>query len=185
MCERYGKIHLCGDDCTERELTPRREGYVCRLTQRCVGGAPIVREAAYTRDPKRARTLPLRMDRVGGPRRVRKPSEGELRAKIHGKIADRVVSVFASAERRTIYDAELERFTAKVDSTVRSNPKPIDLVTMDEDIRAIMKTFGAALNPPPMEFGSALRDAIVSIPGAWSGGAGFALTARARRSPTL
>ena len=165
MCEKYGKIHLCGDDCTERELTPGREGYVCRLTQRCVGGAPIVHEAAYTRDPKRARTLPLRMDRVGGPRRVRTPSEGELRAKIHGKIADRVVSVFASTERRAIYETELERFHAEVDRTVRSEPKPINLVAMDEDIRALIQTFGAALNPPPVEFGSALRDAIVSTRG--------------------
>lgn len=163
MCERYSKIHLCGDECTERELTPRREGYVCRLTGVCIKGAPVSSTAPFVRDPKRARTEPIRMDTLGGVRRVRTPSVTEIHAKVHAKIAERVVSVFQSPERHQIYAAELERFNTKVDSAVRSKAKPIDLVRMDDVIREIMETFGAGLNPPPVVFTPELKDAVVSF----------------------
>jgi hypothetical protein len=162
VCEKYAKIHLCGDGCTERELTARSEGYVCRLTGMCVGGAVLSLEIPFSRDPKHARCTPIRMDTTGAPRKTKQPTADEVAAKIHAKISGRVTSVFVSAEREQIYKEQLDRFNAEVEREVRSIPKPIDVVDMNQKIRRIMDEFGAALNPPPIEFRSALKAAITA-----------------------
>lgn len=165
VCEAFSTIHLCGGDCTERELLPKNEGYVCRLTGVCIKAPILSNFTSVPRDPNKA-VCSGGVIRMGTGKRAGKRSmmqeQNILSRKIRERVNSRVMSVFSSRQRRGIYDRQLQRLFVETDKLFRVHKITIPIVDIDIKIRKTIEAFGAFLNAPPPLFRSSLQLAITS-----------------------